>query len=307
MTNGRPLFVIGQILFKKYDLLTKFNIDRQRLSNFLCAIENGYSKTNPYHNSSHAADVAQMVHFFLHHKMRDFTTDVEIFSLIVASLIHDYDHPGKNNQFHIASQDPKSILYNDKSILENHHIAQSFMIITRDENNIFSGVSSRQYSILRRNIIDLVLATDMGCHFDFLSQFKNRQSSGSLVNDPVRLKDVDQASDRSIIHKMALKCADLGHTTKPLLLHQKWTLRIIEEFYRQGDEEKKLKLPISPFMDRSKANVPHSQSCFLDYLVIPMFETWITFLQLDPNDYPIVAQLLQNNEHWKGQQEIKTV
>ncbi len=30
----------------------------------------------------------------------------EILSIIMASLIHDYDHPGYNNQFIIASQDP---------------------------------------------------------------------------------------------------------------------------------------------------------------------------------------------------------
>ena len=33
-----------------------------------------------------------------------------------------------------------------------------------------------------------------------------------------------------------------------LTLHKNWSLRIVEEFYRQGDEERKRNLPISPFM-----------------------------------------------------------
>jgi hypothetical protein len=97
-----------------------------------------------------------------------------------------------------------------------------------------------------------------------------------------------------MILKMTLKCADVGHSAKPLSSHTKWTQRIIEEFYRQGDEERKLGLPLSPFMDRRKANVPkvgvtalcsfnhylpafatkHSPFIlgFLNFLVVPMYE-----------------------------------
>ena len=54
-----------------------------------------------------------------------------------------------------------------------------------------------------------------------------------------------------MILKMALKCADVGHAAKALTLHKNWSLRIIEEFYRQGDEERKRGIPISPFMVRA--------------------------------------------------------
>ena len=39
-----------------------------------------------------------------------------------------------------------------------------------------------------------------------------------------------------------------SHTSKVLDTHLAWTKRIIEEFYRQGDEERTHGLPISPFM-----------------------------------------------------------
>src|SRR5690606_29513855 len=44
-------------------------------------------------------------------------------------------------------------------------------------------------------------------------------------------------------------------------LHLAWTERVIEEFYRQGDQERALGLTISPFMDRDKANVAAAQVC----------------------------------------------
>lgn len=40
----------------------------------------------------------------------------------------------------------------------------------------------------------------------------------------------------------------------------------------QGDEEKRLKIPQSPFMDRESANLPKSETGFLTYLVYPLYE-----------------------------------
>ena len=97
VTSGRPLLFLGMALFKRYNLVSKFNIDRRCLTNFLTAVENGYHKTAPYHNSTHAADVARTVHFFLNASMKEYMSDLEILAIIVASLVHDYDHPGRNN------------------------------------------------------------------------------------------------------------------------------------------------------------------------------------------------------------------
>jgi hypothetical protein len=46
LTGGKPLFFVGTALFKKYNLLHTFRIDRAKLSSFLNVIENGYLKTN---------------------------------------------------------------------------------------------------------------------------------------------------------------------------------------------------------------------------------------------------------------------
>jgi hypothetical protein len=58
-----------------------------------------------------------------------------------------------------------------------------------------------------------------------------------------------------------------GHASKPLHLHQNWTHRVTEEFYRQGDDEKKALVPVSPFMDRGQADLPKAQVGFMNFLV----------------------------------------
>ena len=43
----------------------------------------------------------------------------------------------------------------------------------------------------------------------------------------------------------------------------------MEENFLQGDEEKLLGLPVQALNDREKANLPHSQIGFIEYLVAP--------------------------------------
>jgi hypothetical protein len=66
MKKGRPLYFVGQALFRAHELIEKFNINEHKLHNFLKAVEAGYRKDNPYHNSIHAADVALSMDFLLH-------------------------------------------------------------------------------------------------------------------------------------------------------------------------------------------------------------------------------------------------
>ena len=58
-------------------------------------------------------------------------------SILLAAAIHDYDHPGYTNAFLIAKGDPLAILYNDKSVLENHHVAAAWKLMISDSRIYF--------------------------------------------------------------------------------------------------------------------------------------------------------------------------
>jgi len=47
-------------------------------------------------------------------------------AILVAAAIHDVNHPGVNNQFLITVRHSLATLYNDISVLENHHLATAF-------------------------------------------------------------------------------------------------------------------------------------------------------------------------------------
>ena len=50
----------------------------------------------------------------------------QIMAALVAAAVHDVDHPGVTNLFLIAIRHDLAIMYNDSSVLENHHVATAF-------------------------------------------------------------------------------------------------------------------------------------------------------------------------------------
>jgi hypothetical protein len=174
-------------------------------------------------------------------------TPIEIFSLIIASAVHDLDHPGINNNFLVQVQHPMAIMYNDLAVLESHHVARAFEISKMQGMNIFENMTSDQFKQARKMIISIVLATDLAQHFQFISKFKGKTTSGSL-----KLED---DPDRHLVMEMAVKCGDLGNPVKTFEQAKRWTNLVMEEFFRQGDREKSLGLPVSKFMDRNDTNI----------------------------------------------------
>ena len=57
---------------------------------------------------------------------QNWLTDLEIFAAIIAAIIHDFEHTGTTNSFHVMSGSETALLYNDRSVQENHHISAAF-------------------------------------------------------------------------------------------------------------------------------------------------------------------------------------
>ena len=49
--------------------------------------------------------------------------------MLVAAAVHDVDHPGRTNGFMVNSGHNLALLYNDISVLENHHLAVAFKLM----------------------------------------------------------------------------------------------------------------------------------------------------------------------------------
>jgi hypothetical protein len=98
---------------------------------------------------------------------------------------------------------------------------------------------------------------------------------------------------------IAIKCADISNPAKSRDLSTKWAERIMEEFFLQGDEERKRGLPISMFMDRQNTNVAKCQIAFIDYIVKPLYEAWDSYMN-EGGEHGCLAYISENREYWKG-------
>jgi hypothetical protein len=74
--------------------------------------------------------------------------------------------------------------------------------------------------------------------------------------------------------EVGIKCADLNNPTKSLELSLEWSVRIMEEFYPQGDQEKEAGLAVSNFMNRQEQTLAKCQLAFMELLVLPLFSAW---------------------------------
>lgn len=58
-----------------------------------------------------------------------YISDLDIMAALTAGIIHEFQHPGVNNDFLVNMQHKKAIRYNDSSVLEKHHLAAAFAVL----------------------------------------------------------------------------------------------------------------------------------------------------------------------------------
>ncbi|KNE60152.1 hypothetical protein AMAG_18478 [Allomyces macrogynus ATCC 38327] len=149
-TGGHPVYFTGLRVFERHNLISKLNLDVRVLQNFLLSVEAGYLATNPYHNALHAADVTASMNYYLTRaRLQPAIPTDEVFAALTAALIHDLGHPGFNNQFLINISDRSS---------------PSF--------DLMAGFTHDQCKAIRDMTVNLVLATDMGVHFEFVANIQ---------------------------------------------------------------------------------------------------------------------------------------
>lgn len=158
--NEADLFRCACLLFEsvlRIEGLHELGIQRDQLNRLLFAIRAIYHAPNPYHNYIHAVDVLQASYSFLieigvapplsvlldesgtpwkrtpleeqgdleEHSARLATQRIfrpqDVLAVMVAAMGHDVGHPGLSNVFMKNAKTPLSLVYEDKSVLENMH------------------------------------------------------------------------------------------------------------------------------------------------------------------------------------------
>lgn len=147
--------------------------------------------------------------------------------------MHDYEHPGRNNQFLVSINSPLALLYNDRSVLENHHASASWILLKSNQNfNFLSSLDPAEWKRFRYLVLENILATDLSKHFSIIADFNAKVNSHKSNNGRNGI-DWKNEADRLTISNIILKLADINAPLKEKDLHVQWTNRIVEEFYQQ--------------------------------------------------------------------------
>ena len=273
--NERELYVLSTFLLQKHGLFESCRIDPDVYTKFIQRIQDYYNPSwIEYHNKTHGSDVCQTSYFFLNGW--DFisigkVTDLELAGILIAASCHDFEHPGFNNFFLVESRAPWAIEYNDKSPLENHHISATFSLIERPEFNIFKELEVKEFKEIRKNMIEIVLATDSANHFTEVAKLKQRISAEDFC---------PFGDDKLTVIKMMVHLADISNPVKNFELAFIWTGLLYDEFFKQGDRESELGRDISFLMDRKTINIAGSSIGFSKMLVQPAYEALASIIPM---------------------------
>uniref|UniRef100_A0A6Q2Z1X6 Phosphodiesterase n=1 Tax=Esox lucius TaxID=8010 RepID=A0A6Q2Z1X6_ESOLU len=290
LTNGNSLVTLTFHLLNQYGLLELFQLDMMKLWRFLVMVQEDYHSLNPYHNAVHAADVTQAMYCYMREpKLAKSLTSCDLLLGLLAAATHDLDHPGVNQPFLIKTNHYLAKLYRNSSVLENHHWRSAVGLLR--ETGLFSHLPAEDGLQMERQLGSLILATDISRQNEYLGKFRTHLDQDDLC--------LSSAAHRHFILQMALKCADICNPCRPWELSKQWSEKVTEEFFHQGDIEKKHKLEVSPLCDSQSNSMENIQIGFMTYVVEPLFAEWGRFSDTRLSQ-TMLGHLGLNKASWGG-------
>ena len=174
---------------------------------FFRLVENGYHSTNPYHTALHAADVTQAIYVFVsQQRIARHLTRLELLAVLTAAVCHDLDHPGVNEKFLVSTGSHLAVLYDNVSVLENHHWRSAIACFV--ESGLVKYITEGQFGDFTDLVRSLVLATDISRQQEFLGQLRHFLDTGDC--------DMANIHRRHFVLQIAIKVT--GHPPLPPFL-----------------------------------------------------------------------------------------
>mmetsp|Transcript_56820 Transcript_56820/g.173008 ORF Transcript_56820/g.173008 Transcript_56820/m.173008 type:complete len:834 (-) Transcript_56820:172-2673(-) len=262
----------------------------------------------PYHNVQHAVDVLHCVFRLLSvTSSKLWVDDAEIYALMVAALCHDLGHLGRTNPFLVEIGHDLALLYNDASPMENMHAARLFGITSDQRTDVFSELAADDFKAARKVCVQAILRTDNAYHFDMVKDLTRAYEVSKELCDRQAASELDGAlvepyvedvlkKDSMLYFELFLHFADVSNPLKAFPTCRVWAFRVLEELFDQGDEEKRLGIPVGMLHDREKVNKPGSQHGFINFLVSPLvFAT----VRIFPPLLPLAQEMATNLRQWR--------
>ncbi|KAL7535758.1 hypothetical protein ACHAWF_005264 [Thalassiosira exigua] len=276
-------------MLEYYDLLEKFQLDRQVLERYSrevmemhhkdCYYQRidieraGVDEEKPqilceYHSWYHAVGCTHASFLFLTLGGADaYLEKVDVFCILMGALIHDLDHPGTNNDFEIKRSSSLAKLYDNDAVLERHSINMGLnMCLDKPELNWMKSFQTEDCDYVKHFIGESVLATDPARHAGIVKEalefvdigLQDYQSTptpespkhGEESQPSLAYFNRNSLSHRIFIGRLILHSADISNPVHSSFdVAADWAIRVTTEFSKQAQKEKQLELPVTTFMD----------------------------------------------------------
>ena len=110
----------------------------------------------------------------------------------------------------------------------------------------------------------MILSTDISNHYSLIMAFRGRMTTKKFPEE-------NNMDDKQLIMNIILYASDHAHPTKISVAYFRWMANEMEEYYQQGDIEKKLGYTVSPFYDRTTCNPFIYQRGYINVIVEPLY------------------------------------
>jgi len=277
-----------------------------------------YHNDVKFHNAYHALNVFHASKMIIN-KTKNVLSPLKTFSTLVAAICHDVDHPGFTNHFLIDSSDELALIYNDVSVLENHHVATTFRVLRDEACDIIANLTIKEKRAFRGIVIKAILATDMAHHFSTIDKLKNERHQRQRCQALKSINHTDDELKQYSIHEKILQQMD-GQFLIDVIVHAsdlsgqaysksvalKWSYAIAEEFEQQSQVEQKRKMELTPYM--RNANKPGMvwklQDDFITLVIKPF---WVEVVHLFPELKCCMDNISANHIFYKDQLKNQTI
>ncbi|CAD8092206.1 unnamed protein product [Paramecium sonneborni] len=265
-------YIIAFNLFQMCEYTKQFPLLNKEFINFMTVLKYKYNKkSNPFHNFTHGVNVMHGCFLFGHHqKFGSYFSDLQRYAMTFAGLCHDVDHSGTTNLFQVNAQTKLALLYNDKSVLENHHVAVTYKILAQKSCDFFGQIPKTDRITIRKYVVNNILATDNQYHFNLLNDIEIRfgQSKGDI-------KIFETEENKLLLSGFLTHAADFFGAAKQYQVARAWSERLRKEFQAQSQLEDIIGIAQTPYLRNLDNEVQYAknEAGFLKVIVKPIYES----------------------------------
>ncbi|MDC3336172.1 3',5'-cyclic nucleotide phosphodiesterase, partial [Opitutales bacterium] len=337
VSKNSQLDVFDSLFLDKGAYKLPGNPDKQKLHAFFEELREGYFNKDEgidysiirkeYHTFTHAMDVMITTHALLQSGGGVYLSDGERASLVLAALGHDVLHTGVNNSFLIQVEHSYYQEMGGESLQEKRSANYVLELLGKHEilviNDGMNDLQKKQISDARDLIEQSILWTDIKRHKEQMEKVsdiskylvslvdKHRRNSkmegvGALEDDyrsGLNVSDYLSKENKTLISAFILHCADISNPGKEWKHCERWAGLVMNEFFSQGDLQKKLSLKTSMNCDRNSVSVPGCQVGFGKYVINDLY-TLLKMTVHDGGSY-LLKNFKTNQQKWQELQSME--